>query len=59
MPQTYGIKFKFSKFLHLFNFNAAAVTAAVTSVCSNRKEMESGSMYIDYMPKWRSATCGC
>ena len=59
MPQTCGIKFQFSKFSHLFNLNAAAVTTAVTSVRANRKEMENGSMYIDYKPKWRSATCGC
>ena len=59
MPQTCGIKFQFSKFSHLFNLNAAAVTTAVTSVRSNRKEMKNGSMYIDYKPKWRSATCGC
>ena len=59
MPETCGIKFQFSKFSHLFNLNAAAVTAAVTSVCSNRKQMESGSMLIDYMPKQWSATCSC
>ena len=34
-------KSQFSKILHLFNLNAAAVTAAVTSVRSNRKQMES------------------
>ena len=52
-------KISIFKFSHLFNLNAAAVTAAVTSVRSNRKQMESGSMYIDYMPKQRSATCSC
>ena len=57
MPETCGIKFQFSKFSHLFNLNAAAVTAAATSVASNREQTESG-MYVDYMPKWRSATCG-
>ena len=57
MPETCGIKFQFSKFSHLFNLNAAAVTAAVTSVRSNREQTESG-MYVDYMPKWQSATCG-
>ena len=51
MPVIYGIKFQFSKFSHLFNLNSAAVTAAVTSVRSNKEQMESGSMYIDYMPK--------
>ena len=51
MTETCGIKFQFSKFSHLFNLNAAAVTAAVTSVRSNREQIESGSMYIDYMPK--------
>ena len=59
MPETCGIKFQFSKFSHLFNLNAAAVIAAVTSVRSNRKQMESGSMHIDYMPKQWSATCSC
>ena len=51
MPETCGIKFQFSKFSHLFNLNSAAVTAAVTSVRSNREQMESGSMCIDYMSK--------
>ena len=51
MPETCGIKFPFSKFLHVLNFNSAAVTATVTSVRSNREQMESGSMYIDYMTK--------
>ena len=51
MPESCGIKFQFSKFSHLYYLNSAAVTAAVTSVCSNREQMESGSMYIDYMPK--------
>ena len=46
MPKTCGIKFQFSKFSHLFNLNAAAVT----SVRSNREQTESG-MYVDYMPK--------
>ena len=59
MPETCGIKFQFSKFSHLFNFNAAAVTAAVTSARSNGEQIESGSMYLDYMLKWRSATCDC
>ena len=58
MTETCGIKFQFSKFSHLFNLNAAAVTAAVTSVRSNREQIESGSMYIDYMPKSRSVTSG-
>ena len=31
--------------------NAAVVTAAVNSVGSNREQIESGSMYLDYMPK--------
>ena len=51
MPETCGIKFQFSKLLHQFNLDAAAVAAAVTSVRSNREQTESGSMYIDYMPK--------
>ena len=51
MSETCDIKFQFSKFLHLFKLNSAAVTAVVTSVHSNREQMESGSMYIDYMPK--------
>ena len=51
MPETCGIKFQFLKFSHLFNLNSAAVTAAGTSVRSNREQMESGSMFIDHMPK--------
>ena len=51
MTKTCGIKFKFSEFLHLFNLDAAVVTAAVTSVRSNKEQTESGNMYIDYMPK--------
>ena len=51
MPETCGIKFQFSKFSHLFNLNSAVVTAAVTSVRSNREKMESGSIYLDYIPK--------
>ena len=51
MPETCGIKFQFSKFSHLLNLNVAAVTAVVTSARSNREQTESGSMYIDYMPK--------
>ena len=51
MPETCGIKFQFSKFSHLFNFNAAAVTPAVTSARSNGEQIESGSMYLDYMLK--------
>ena len=51
MPETCGIKFQFLKFSYLFNLNSAAVTAAGTSVRSNREQMESGSMYIDHMLK--------
>ena len=51
MRETCGIKFQFSKFSRLFNLDAAAVTAAVTSVRYNREQTESGSMYVDYMPK--------
>ena len=51
MPETCGIKFQFSKYSHLITLNAAAVTAAVTSVRSNREQTESGSMYIDCKPK--------
>ena len=51
MTETCGIKVHFSKFSQLFNLDAAAVTATVTSVRSNRKQTEGGSMYIDYMPK--------
>ena len=50
MPETCGITFQFSRFSHLFSLNAAAVTAAATSVRSNREQTESG-MYVDYMPK--------
>ena len=51
MPETCGIKFQFSKCSHLFNLDAAAVTTAVTSVRSNGEQIESGSMYLDYMLK--------
>ena len=51
MPETCCIKFQFLKFSHLFNLNAAAVTAAVTSVRSNGEQIESGSMYLDYTLK--------
>ena len=44
-------KISIFKIFALFNLDAAAVTAAVTSVRSNREQTESGSMYIDYMPK--------
>ena len=32
MPETCGIKFKFSKFSYMFNLNSASVIATVTSV---------------------------
>ena len=51
MSKTCGIKFQFSKFLYLFNFSSAVVTAAVTSVRSNKEQVEIGTMYIDYMLK--------
>ena len=47
MPNCCGIKFQFSHFLHLFNLSSASVT----SVRPNSEQMESGSMYIDDMPK--------
>ena len=47
MPEICGIKFQFSHFLHLFNLNSASVT----SVRPNSEQVESGSMYIDDMPK--------